>query len=125
MKFNKIINDKYFIKINSPIGEQFRVRIRQFPALVNCCTIDWFHSWSEQALQSVAKHFITEINDEHIINNIFNSIIETCQFMHTSTIETSQNFLQVLFKLQFLTSIIYFITSIVLILLFIFLCSVT
>lgn len=25
----------------SPIGDAFRNRIRKFPALVNCCTIDW------------------------------------------------------------------------------------
>ena len=25
----------------SPIGEAFRERLRQFPSLVNCCTIDW------------------------------------------------------------------------------------
>lgn len=26
----------------SPLGEPFRNRLRMFPALVNCCTIDWF-----------------------------------------------------------------------------------
>lgn len=26
----------------SPIGDAFRIRLRKFPALVNCCTIDWF-----------------------------------------------------------------------------------
>jgi hypothetical protein len=26
----------------SPIGEAFRNRLRQFPSLINCCTIDWF-----------------------------------------------------------------------------------
>jgi dynein heavy chain len=26
----------------SPIGDAFRNRIRQFPSLINCCTIDWF-----------------------------------------------------------------------------------
>ena len=26
----------------SPIGDAFRNRLRKFPALVNCCTIDWF-----------------------------------------------------------------------------------
>jgi dynein heavy chain len=26
----------------SPIGDKFRNNIRQFPSLVNCCTIDWF-----------------------------------------------------------------------------------
>lgn len=25
----------------SPIGNAFRERLRQFPSLVNCCTIDW------------------------------------------------------------------------------------
>lgn len=25
----------------SPIGGAFRERLRQFPSLVNCCTIDW------------------------------------------------------------------------------------
>ena len=26
----------------SPIGDTFRNRLRKFPSLVNCCTIDWF-----------------------------------------------------------------------------------
>ena len=26
----------------SPIGAAFRDRLRQYPSLVNCCTIDWF-----------------------------------------------------------------------------------
>ncbi|ENN82285.1 hypothetical protein YQE_01339, partial [Dendroctonus ponderosae] len=28
-----------------------RARLRQFPALVNCCTIDWFCPWPDSALQ--------------------------------------------------------------------------
>lgn len=26
----------------SPIGDAFRNRLRMFPSLVNCCTINWF-----------------------------------------------------------------------------------
>ena len=26
----------------SPIGDAFRTRLRKFPSLINCCTIDWF-----------------------------------------------------------------------------------
>ena len=29
----------------SPVGDGFRIRARQFPALVNCVTYDWFHTW--------------------------------------------------------------------------------
>lgn len=45
----------------SPIGEVFRARLRQFPALVNCCTIDWFSEWPADALQSVAIRFISDL----------------------------------------------------------------
>lgn len=37
----------------SPIGEAFRNRLRNYPSLVNCCTIDWFSNWPAEALQSV------------------------------------------------------------------------
>jgi len=36
----------------SPIGDAFRTRLRQFPSLVNCCTIDWFTAWPQDAPQS-------------------------------------------------------------------------
>lgn len=42
----------------SPNGDEFRNRIRQYPALVNCCTIDWFREWPEAALLEVAKKYL-------------------------------------------------------------------
>lgn len=38
----------------SPVGEQFRARCRQFPSIINCCTIDWYSAWPAEALYSVA-----------------------------------------------------------------------
>lgn len=29
----------------NPIGDALRNRLRMFPSLVNCSTIDWFHPW--------------------------------------------------------------------------------
>ena len=34
-----------------------------FPALVNCCTIDWFLTWPSAALKSVAEHFLADVED--------------------------------------------------------------
>jgi dynein heavy chain len=44
----------------SPIGEAFRVRLRMFPSLVNCTTIDWFEEWPKEGLISVANKFLTK-----------------------------------------------------------------
>ena len=38
----------------SPVGDKLRNRLRMFPSLVNCCTIDWINPWPEDALLSVA-----------------------------------------------------------------------
>jgi len=44
----------------SPVGDQLRIRCRDFPSLVNCCTLDWFDTWPPQALETVAYKFITQ-----------------------------------------------------------------
>ena len=47
----------------SPIGEIFRSRLRQFPSLITCCTIDWFSEWPDEALQSVANNFLQDLTE--------------------------------------------------------------
>uniref|UniRef100_A0A8C4TYN4 Dynein axonemal heavy chain 1 n=1 Tax=Falco tinnunculus TaxID=100819 RepID=A0A8C4TYN4_FALTI len=68
----------------SPIGEVFRARLRQFPSLVNCCTINWFNEWPAEALQCVAFSFLHEIphlgdhsNTELV--KIHQSVAKKCQ----------------------------------------------
>ena len=46
----------------SPIGSAFRNRLRKFPSLINCCTIDWFTAWPSDALIAVAETFLEEVN---------------------------------------------------------------
>ncbi|GBO98705.1 Dynein heavy chain 2, axonemal [Eumeta japonica] len=42
----------------SPIGDEFRNRIRQYPALINSTTTDWFLEWPREALLEVAYKFL-------------------------------------------------------------------
>lgn len=48
----------------SPIGERFRDYTRNFPALINNTTINWFMAWPEEALIEVAKKYIDRIEME-------------------------------------------------------------
>ncbi|XP_064554393.1 dynein axonemal heavy chain 2 isoform X2 [Drosophila montana] len=42
----------------SPIGENFRNYIRQYPALLSATTPNWFRLWPQEALLEVACHFL-------------------------------------------------------------------
>ena len=44
----------------SPVGSILRVRARNFPAVVNCTAINWFHEWPEDALVSVSARFLED-----------------------------------------------------------------
>ena len=59
----------------SPIGEVFRARLRQFPALVNCCTIDWFSEWPDDALRSVAMRFLNDIPDLDATDEVMDGLV--------------------------------------------------
>lgn len=48
----------------SPVGSQFRERCRLFPSIINCCTIDWYNEWPEEALYSVAMNRLGAVGDE-------------------------------------------------------------
>jgi dynein heavy chain len=39
---NRVRENLHIIIAFSPIGDAFRNRLRQYPSLINCCTIDWF-----------------------------------------------------------------------------------
>lgn len=44
----------HIVMAMNPIGNDFRTRVRNFPSIVNCSAIDWFHPWPEDALIEVA-----------------------------------------------------------------------
>lgn len=59
----------------SPVGSTFRNRLRLYPSLINCCTIDWFEDWPEEALEEVAQIWMEGVNLPGKVINISFSII--------------------------------------------------
>ncbi|CAN0235450.1 unnamed protein product, partial [Laminaria digitata] len=57
---NRVRTNIHIVLCMSPLGEAFRTRLRMFPSIVNCCTIDWFMEWPDEALKSVATRSLAE-----------------------------------------------------------------
>lgn len=86
----------------SPVGESLRTRIRMFPSLVNCCSIDWFDQWPEQALYSISKRFISKITD--IKDEVMQErVAEACVFIHKSVEEEAESFYNSLKRKVYIT----------------------
>ncbi|KAF1323625.1 Axonemal dynein heavy chain, partial [Globisporangium splendens] len=85
----------------SPIGDAFRRRLRMFPSLVNCCTIDWFTEWPDEALRSVADHFLVDVD---LPAQVKAGIVDVCVDMQESM---SQDFLQSLRRHYYITPTSY------------------
>jgi dynein heavy chain, axonemal len=77
----------------SPLGEIFRSRLRMFPALVNCCTVDWFSAWPQQALRSVARNYFAAMPLLAHKPAVIESCTEVCVRVHVSVEVISARFL--------------------------------
>ena len=71
---NAVRDNLHVILCFSPIGDPIKVRTRRFPALVNCVVIDWFQPWPEEALTSVSKRFLGDVDlgEDEAKENIMN-----------------------------------------------------
>ncbi|TPP41138.1 Dynein heavy chain and region D6 of dynein motor family protein [Leishmania donovani] len=79
----------HIVMAMSPVGEQFRRRLRMFPSLVNCCTIDWFDQWPCDALASVADRVLANLSMEGCDKA---RLIELCVAIHVDVQEASELF---------------------------------
>ncbi|XP_026981187.1 dynein axonemal heavy chain 7 [Sagmatias obliquidens] len=104
MFIDRCRNQLHVVLAMSPIGDAFRIHLRKFPALVNCCTIDWFQSWPEDALQAVASRFLEDIE---MSEEIRDGCIELCKSFHTSAVDLSTSFYVELQRYNYVTPTSY------------------
>ncbi|KAK9527005.1 hypothetical protein VZT92_015671 [Zoarces viviparus] len=88
----------------SPIGDAFRNRLRMFPSLINCCTIDWFHAWPNDALEMVAHKFLEDVEME---SDIRLEVVEMCKTFQTSVGEMSERYFSRLRRHNYVTPTSY------------------
>lgn len=56
-----------------------------FPSLVNCCTLDWFTEWPEEALIGVGRGQLAEFTEEvGIDNSLSEKLVDTFKTIHKS-----------------------------------------
>lgn len=76
----------------SPVSDQFRNRCRQFPSIINCCTIDWYNPWPSEALYSVA-HRQYQANETQLgIAEHLDSLCQASVEIHNSVTAASADF---------------------------------
>jgi len=103
----RVRNNLHTVVCMSPIGEVFRARLRQFPALVNCCTIDWFSEWPKDALESVAMTFLQEMPDLETSDQIVDGLMHICQQMHQTVVVESLRYIQEQGRFNYVTPTSY------------------
>ncbi|XP_048576009.1 dynein axonemal heavy chain 3 isoform X2 [Nematostella vectensis] len=88
----------------SPIGDAFRNRLRMFPSLINCCTIDWFQAWPEDALEMVANKFLEEVD---ISLEVKKQCVFMCKYFHESVRMLSERYYETLRRHNYVTPTSY------------------
>ncbi|MEE6497717.1 hypothetical protein FKM82_002819 [Ascaphus truei] len=88
----------------SPIGDAFRNRLRMFPSLINCCTIDWFQTWPTDALEMVAHKFLedVELNDE-----VRKEVVSMCKYFQENVKQLSDSYYSTLLRHNYVTPTSY------------------
>ncbi|XP_030765059.1 dynein heavy chain 12, axonemal [Sitophilus oryzae] len=88
----------------SPVGSTFRKRLRLYPSLINCCTIDWFQVWPEEALIEVAENWMADVNLSSEIKKV---AVSVCQYFHVEATKNSKEFFEKLGRKTYITSASY------------------
>jgi dynein heavy chain len=96
----------HVIMCMSPVGAQFRDRLRMFPSLVNCMTIDWYLPWPEDALLSVAKKYLgpMKLDGDAAVKE---GVCKLCVIMHVSVKNASDDMFASLRRRNFTTPTSY------------------
>ena len=111
MLISRIKQNLHLVLAMSPIGDVFRDRLRMFPSLVNCCTIDWFAEWPEDALVSVAATTLDQVEcvgtAELSDSDIRDNLVQMAMYIHKCVEDTSIDYMAELKRKNYVTPTSY------------------
>jgi len=85
MAWNKFVlsikTHLHFILVQSPSGDSLKNRLRSYPNLINCATINWFHPWPADALFETSKSLLKDMELE---DDVRKKITGICVEFHES-----------------------------------------
>lgn len=61
--WERVTRNLHFVFCFSPTGDQLLKWTKKFPGLLSGCTVNWFHSWPIQALESVSNKLLSLRNE--------------------------------------------------------------
>lgn len=103
----RVRENLHIVLCMSPIGDTLRVRMRMFPSLVTCTTINWVDPWPEDALLSVSRSKFKELiledvpRDQAIV--IRESLANICVATQLSVQSYAEEFFEVLSRKIYIT----------------------
>ena len=89
----------------NPVGDAFRNRLRNFPSLVNCSTIDWFTNWPAEALQSVGLSTVKTLDLDLELHEI--NTVQMFKLIHLSVEQKSILYYEMLRRRNYVTPTSY------------------
>ena len=98
---DRVRDNLHIVLCMSPVGEAFRARCRQFPSLINCCTIDWYTEWPEDALLSVSEQYLANVKLES--DEINKAVARACVDIHLSITKANELFYNELRRKYYIT----------------------
>ncbi|XP_055507859.1 dynein axonemal heavy chain 3 [Leucoraja erinacea] len=100
----KVKANLHIVLVMSPIGDAFRNRLRMFPSLINCCTIDWFQVWPLDALEMVAHKFLEDVELEYEVRK---EVVALCKYFQASARSLSTKYFSTLRRYNYVTPTSY------------------
>lgn len=99
----RVRRQSHMILACSPASKDFRARLRMFPALVNCCTMDWFFPWPADALFSVASQQLPSHDSMHLEPADYDRLLQLFSKVHLSAEKVSKSFAAQMQRYSFVT----------------------